>query len=268
MVGVERLRKAGAMVNALCVVGPHNVDQPGELLGFYRGEGFDHVQFIPCMDFQAMDPGKPPAYLITPEQYGRFLRDLFDAWHRDGRPTVSVRTFDNFLQSYVGVPNELCVHADSCDSGLIVEHNGDAYPCDFYADSPWRLGNVLEQPLREILYSPIRMAFIKQKHPLPAACRVCEWLAVCKSGCPRNRTTAPDGTPQPDYFCESYKTLFRHADAPFTRLRDRVRARQRYLHALPFRAPPGRNDPCPCGSGRKHKACCGDGALGQSYLFR
>lgn len=28
---------------------------------------------------------------------------------------------------------------------------------------------------------------------------------------------------------------------------------------VPFRAPklPGRNDPCPCGSGRKFKACCG-----------
>jgi SEC-C motif len=22
--------------------------------------------------------------------------------------------------------------------------------------------------------------------------------------------------------------------------------------------PPGRNDPCPCGSGRKYKKCCGD----------
>jgi len=264
MLGVERLRKAGVTVNALCVVGPHNISQPRELVRFYRGEGFSHVQFIPCMDFQAIEPGKPPAFLVTAEQYGDFLRELFDLWYHDGRPALSIRTFDNFLQSYVGVPNELCVHSESCDSGLIVEYNGDAYPCDFYADSPWRLGNLLQQPLREVLYSPIRAAFVRQKHPLPRACQECEYLGVCKSGCPRNR--ADDG---PDYFCESYKTLFRHADARFGHLRDRVRARQRYLEALPLlRRAPDRNDACPCGSGRKHKSCCGSGAESQSYVFQ
>ena len=72
-----------------------------------------------------------------------------------------------------------------------------------------------------------------------------------------------------DYFCGSYLALFRHADERFGRLRDRVRARQRYLDTLPMlRRPPERNDPCPCGSGKKHKACCGDGAMSQSYVFQ
>jgi uncharacterized protein len=247
------------------VLGPHNMGNPRDLIKFYRSEGFSHVQFIPCMDFQAMEPGKPPAFLISAEQYGEFLRELFDGWYQDGAPKISVRTFDNFLQSYVGVPNELCVHSDSCDSSIIVEHNGDVYPCDFYADSPWRLGNVMDQPLREVLYSPIRAAFIRQKQPLPTACQQCEWLSVCKSGCPRNRTD--DG---PDYFCESYKALFAHADARFVHLRDRVRARQRFLdstYGIPLNRI-SRNDACPCGSGRKHKSCCGGGAESQSYVFQ
>ena len=293
MAGVARLGRAGVAVNALCVVGPHNVERPGELMRFYRAEGFSHVQFIPCMDFQAMDPGRPPAYTITPAQYGAFLVGLFDAWYCDGRPMVSVRTFDNLLQSYVGVPNELCVHAERCDASLIVEHNGDVYPCDFYVDSPWRLGSVMETPLREIVASPARAAFVRHKRPLPRPCQECEWLAVCKSGCPRNRTPRPDGTASPDYFCESYRMLFRHADGRFRHLRERIACRQRYLEAvgrLQVAAPVtgtargegrcpaaqpvrrqvavGRNDPCPCGSGRKHKACCGSPAESQSYLFQ
>jgi uncharacterized protein len=265
MGGVGRLRAAGVQVNALCVLGPHNVGSARELLRFYRGEGFSHVQFIPCMDFQAMEPGKPPAFLISAEQYGAFLTELFDAWYQDGAPKISIRTFDNMLQSYVGVPNELCVHSESCDSGIVVEHNGDTYPCDFYADSPWRLGNLMHQPLREVLYSPIRAAFMRQKQPLPDECQSCQWLSVCKSGCPRNRVD--DG---PDYFCRSYKDLFAHADVRFGHLRERVRARQRLLdgaYGIPL-THIGRNDACPCGSGRKHKVCCGSAAESQSYVFQ
>jgi uncharacterized protein len=220
------------------------------------------------MDFQAMEPGKQPTYLVTAEEYGVFLRALFDAWYRDGRPSISIRTFDNLLQSYVGVPNELCVHSDSCDAGIVVEYNGDAYPCDFYCDSPWRLGNVMLQPLREVLYNPIRAAFVRQKNPLPADCQACEWLAVCKSGCTRNRSVDANGAPTPDYFCESYKTLFRHADVRFGVLRDRLKAHEKYQHAIRLMPPPGRNDQCPCGSGRKHKACCGSPAEQQSYVFQ
>lgn len=283
MAGASRLLRAGVAVNALCVAGPHNVGQPRELLRFYRSEGFTHVQFIPGMDFQAMEPGKPASFLVAPEEYGAFLCGLFDAWYEDGRPRVSVRTFDNLLQSYVGVPCELCVHSRRCDSGLIVEHNGDVYPCDFYTDAPFRLGNLMESPIREMVAHPARLAFIRHKEPLPAACGRCEWLSVCRSGCPRNRAALADGSVGPDYFCESYRALFRHADLRFKALADKILRRQRYHEAVgrqlavPGPRPPGirraapalgRNDPCPCGSGRKHKACCGNPADDQSYLFR
>lgn len=265
MRGVDVLRRHAVDFNVLCVLGPHNIGQPRELMAFYREQGFSHVQFIPCMDFQAMEPEKPPTFQITPAEYGAFLSAAFDEWHGDGRPTISVRTFDNFLQSYVGVPNDLCVHADSCDAGIVVEYNGDAYPCDFYVHPRWKLGNVLEQPLREVLYSPIRASFIRQKHPLPALCQECEWLAVCKSGCPRNR--ADDA---PDYFCESYKQLFSHADARLRNLTSRVHQRQRYAHKL--RLDPGqanrRNDFCPCGSGKKQRLCCGAPDAARSYVFQ
>jgi uncharacterized protein len=264
MRGIDVLRRHGVDFNVLCVLGPHNVSHPRELMAFYRAQGFSHVQFIPCMDFQAMEPEKPPTFQITPEQYGAFLAAAFDEWHGDGNPTISIRTFDNFLQSHVGVPNDLCVHGDSCDAGIVVEYNGDAYPCDFYVHPSFKLGNVVEQPLREVLYSPIRAAFVRQKQPLPAECQRCEWLKVCKSGCPRNR--ADDG---PDYFCASYKQLFSHADARLRGLAGRVQQRQRYVHKL--RLEPSlanrRNDFCPCGSGKKQRLCCNSPDVSRSYVF-
>jgi uncharacterized protein len=149
-------------------------------------------------------------------------------------------------------------------------YNGDAYPCDFYVHPRWKLGNVVAQPLRDVLYSPVRAAFVRQKHPLPSECQQCEWLSVCKSGCPRNRAEEVDGGHSPDYFCRSYKTLFAHADARLRALTTRVQARQRYVHRL--RLDPGlasrRNDFCPCGSGKKQRLCCAAPEAARSYVFQ
>jgi len=144
MRGIDVLRRHQVDFNILCVLGPHNVDKPRDLMRFYRAQGFSHVQFIPAMDFQAMEPRKPAAYLITPAEYGEFLADAFELWHGDGAPTMSVRIFDNFLQNTVGIPNDLCVHGDRCDAGIVVEYDGSAYPCDFYIHPDWKLGNVLD----------------------------------------------------------------------------------------------------------------------------
>jgi len=270
MRGIEALRRRGVEFNVLCVLTPANVGQARQLMSFFRSEGYSHVQFIPAMDFQAMQPGKPASYLITPEEYGEFLRAAFDEWYTDGGPRLSVSIFDNYLQSYLGLPNQVCIYGETCDSGITVEYNGDVYPCDFYVHPDWRLGNALEEPLADILSRPERAAFIAQKRPFPEACQSCRWLAICKGGCFRNRTPLPDGESGPDHFCQSYKALLRHADARFRRLRDAVLRRRRYLDALASlagAAAPGRNDPCPCGSGRKHKQCCGHPREGQSYIF-
>ncbi|MBI5284880.1 MAG: anaerobic sulfatase maturase [Chloroflexi bacterium] len=223
MSGIDAVRRAGVDLNILCVVGPHNVGRASELLAFYRQEGLTHLQFIPAMDFQAMEPERPPAYLITPEEYGEFLEVLFDEWYGTaGAPSVSIRIFNNFLQSFLGIANDLCVHGDRCDAGLVIEHNGDVYPCDFFIDPRWKLGNVLQQPLSAIASSADRRAFIGQKQPLPQECARCEYVAFCKGGCPRNRLQGMDNSELPDYFCASYKRFFAHASGRLRALQERM----------------------------------------------
>lgn len=272
MAGLDALRRAGVDCNILCVVGPHNVGRPRELMRFFRREQIGYVQFIPAMDFQATEPNARPRYLVSPEEYGRFLAELFEEWYEQGKPRISIRIFDNFLQSYVGVPNDACVHGEYCDGGLIVEYNGDVYPCDFYIAPAWKLGNIFEESLASMAASPACRAFVGRKQPLPAACQICEYRQQCKGGCPRNRLSLEDGSQSPDYFCASYKQLFRYADERLGAMGDRIARRLRYEEKLELvtadrKAAPGRNAPCLCGSGRKHKACCGDPALANSYVF-
>lgn len=269
MAGIEALQRRSVDLNILCVVGPHNVQRARDLMQFYRREGLAYVQFIPAMDFQSTEPQKPPAYLINPWQYGEFLRALFDDWYGDGFPSVSIRTYDNFVQSLLGVDNDLCVHSGACDSGLVIEYNGDVFPCDFYIHPEWRLGNVSSNGLTEMLESGARRSFVRRKEHLPSACGQCVWKKLCKGECPRNWLMSPGG-PGTSYFCQSYQMLFEHAGRRLKALAARL---ANYREYVAWRsAHPGvavhRNVPCPCASGKKFKDCCGARELADSYLFR
>jgi uncharacterized protein len=131
MRGIAHLRKYGADFNILTVIHPDNVGRAKELFRFYEQERFAFVQFIPCMSFQSQQVGQPGVYAITPQQYGDFLREAFDCWYRDGNPVMSVRFFDNMLSVYARREAEACIHRSSCSKTLILEQNGDAFPCDF-----------------------------------------------------------------------------------------------------------------------------------------
>jgi uncharacterized protein len=271
MAGLDALRKRGVDVNVLAVIGEHNAFEAEALWHFFAAEGLTHVQLLPAMAFHAREPCAPARYLVDAAAYGELLVALFDRWYGDGLPLVSIRTFDNLAMSYAGLEAELCVHKKRCDSGLVVAADGSAYPCDFYLHEAFRLGDLAIDPLAAVAESPARRRFADRKLPLPPECERCAWLPRCRGGCPRNR--AGEGAARPDLFCASYRLLLEHAGPRLEALAERMRRRAATLAHLDRlrdagRSLPERNDPCPCGSGRKLKRCCGEAALERSYVFR
>jgi preprotein translocase subunit SecA len=61
------------------------------------------------------------------------------------------------------------------------------------------------------------------------------------------------------HFCEAYRIFFAHADVRLKKITDDWRAKEeaRRRTMISGKKDIGRNDPCPCGSGRKYKKCCG-----------
>ena len=210
--GIEFLQEAGVEFNILTVVGPHNVEHGAELLEFYRRAGFAWIQFIPQMGFHSQQPGDPGAYAISPDAYGQFLCDTFDAWYGDGQPTMSIRYFDNVLQTYVGVAPDICTMQAKCPPHLIVDSNGDLYPCDFFFDEEWRLGNIRDLALADAFETAPYARFAAMKPDLPEKCQTCPWLKHCRGGCPRNRMELDGTTDHPDYFCAAFEQFFAYAD--------------------------------------------------------
>ena len=258
MEGLSRLRGHGVDVNILTVLHDGNVRRARDLLTFYAEEQFPYVQFIPAMDFRAQEPDKPPRYLITPEEYGAFMCEAFDIWYGDGNPTFSIRFFDNMLQSYLNREPDLCIHRSMCPTSLVLEQNGDAYPCDFYINDAHRLGNVGTDSFVDILRNHGRHRFLTLKPTLPEPCTSCEFLALCHGGCPRNRRWGRGETVDVDYFCGSYLQIYAYTGERMSRLATRIKQGWLEEYIREMHREPAAEAQCICGSGLSYGACCAE----------
>jgi uncharacterized protein len=214
MESVELLQKNGVDFNILCVLSQANVDRPKELYRFYRGLGLDHIQFIPLAEFDG--EGNPLPFTISPEQYGRFLCELFDVWWPDRRK-VRIRLFDNIAEALAGQKPGTCTMHETCDSYVVVEYNGDVYPCDFFVEGDWKLGNMTLDSWSEIARRQRRFSFASKKTIAHAECQICEFQSICHGGCPKFRH-GPNGRFEDlDYFCSAYKMIFAKSSGPLKR---------------------------------------------------
>jgi uncharacterized protein len=178
---------------------------------------------------------------------------------------VEVQTFEEAARTALGQEHALCIFRETCGDIPVIEHNGDFYSCDHFVDAEHCLGNIREHPLVELLESPEQRAFGRAKlDGLPGYCRACDVRDMCNGGCPKNRfLQTPDGEPGLNYLCAGYKR-FLTSCKPFIAALGALRpgsAPERVAPSAPtaadrLRARTGRNDPCPCGSGRKYKSCC------------
>jgi len=262
--GLECLRKHAVEFNVLVTLNARNAPHAGDIYRYFVNRGVRWLQFIPILETDAA--GRPREFSCTSEQFGRFMLDVFDLWRRRDVGVVSERLIDSVLHTIVHGEAALCCNARRCANSHVLEFNGDLYACDHFVFPQWRIGNIMDTPLADLVRSPRLEAFAALKTDLPAACRDCEYLAYCNGGCPKHHLPAA-ATGDPDrvnHFCEGYKMFFREALPELKRIAESLKRREAPAPASnPARAgagpagAPRRNDPCPCGSGRKYKHCCG-----------
>jgi uncharacterized protein len=288
MRGLELLKKHRVEFNTLTVVNRANSQRPLEVYRFLKQIGSGFIQFIPLVERQpqtrltvlGMDFAEPPVpgeserlpvtgWSVEAKTYGEFLVKIFDEWVRHDVGRVFVQLFDVALGNWMGMGSGLCVFAEKCGAAMAMEHNGDLYACDHYVYPRYRLGNILNQSLGEMVKSPQQEKFGSDKFDtLPNYCRRCEVRFACNGECPKHRfVLTPDGEEGLNYLCPAYKRFFNHIDPHMKIMADLLRAHQPAAMIMNFlrqreqkRTSPGsagRNDPCPCGSGRKFKKCCG-----------
>jgi uncharacterized protein len=276
--GLSFLQKHGVDTNILCTVHAANANHPVEVYRFFRDElDADFVQFIAIVERDNttgyQEGNRVTDRSVKPKQYGRFLSGVFDEWVRRDVGSVFVQIFDVSLAAWVGAPPSVCVFAPTCGNALALEHTGDLYSCDHFVEPACLLGNIVDRPMVELVSSEQQLEFGRDKlDSLPRYCRECQVRFVCHGGCPKNRfTKTPGGESGLNYLCPGYKSFFTHIDRPMRIMADLLRknrAPSEVMQLLPLQEArlqtayetASRNDPCPCGSGRKFKQCHGRGS--------
>lgn len=227
--GVEILQKHKVEFNILCVLSRANVEKPRELYRFFKSLGVDNVQYIPLAEFYP--DGTPMPFTITPAQYGRFLCEIFELWWPDRRK-FRIRFFDNVAEALAGMKPGSCTMHETCDSYVVVEYNGDVYPCDFFVESGWRLGNILVDSWSEIARRKRRYEFAAKKTIPHAECLKCQWQSICHQGCPKFRHGPHRRFEDLDYFCEAYKMIYARCTEPLRREVEKLLGRAEPAAAL------------------------------------
>lgn len=207
---LKRLQSAGIEVNALCVITAQAAGNAQKIYRTLKQLGLRYQQYILCLDPLAQKRGSMP-FSLSAQSYGQFLKDAFDLWYEDWKRKdyVSIRTFEDFVFNAMGAPCSNCASSGKCGQYLLVEADGSAYPCDFFALDAWKLGNIFESSMEELLHCGKAQAFAAQRIPRPAECSVCPYEVLCRSGCYRDWETM-DGVPH-NYYCRSFKMFFEYA---------------------------------------------------------
>jgi uncharacterized protein len=305
MRGLRLLQKHGVEYNILTTVNRINADYPLEVYRFLRDEvGTDWIQFIPVVEravpslrSERSDEQGQTLYQggtrvsersVQPEQFGRFLTTIFDEWVRHNVGQVYVQTFEAAARNWLGLASSgMCVFDPTCGAGLALEHNGDLYACDHYVEPDYKLGNIQERDISQLIATGRQFKFGQDKlNALPRKCLNCEVRPACHGECPKNRfceaprspqggagltaegDASPGGEGGLNYLCAGWYEFFTHIDQPLRIIASLLRAGRpaaEVMQILAYQeaalqaqvAKASRNAPCPCGSGRKTKFCHG-----------
>jgi len=283
MLGVELLQKHKVEFNTLSVVNRKTGDHPLEVYRFLKEIGSTFMQFIPIVERTTEEPGEDKQKLVhhtfkgkarvtdwsvRPLQYGQFMANMFDEWVRKDVGRFYVQLFDVTLANWVHAMPGLCVFSETCGTAAVMEHNGDVYCCDHFVYRDYFLGNIRDKSLGELMAMPKQSIFGQDKKgALPPYCKSCEVRFACHGECPKHRfETTPQGDPGLSYLCEGYKHFFHHVKPTMDYMARELKAKRAPANVMqwiknkeranePPRLSIGRNEPCPCGSGKKFKHC-------------
>ena len=229
MQGIKLLKKHGVEWNAMAVVNAYNVNHPLEFYRFFKENGCQFLQFTPIVERQTRhEDGRTLASLadkneiplseasVTPEQWGYFLCAIFDEWVRKDVGKIFVEIFDCTLANWMGVSPGICAYSKECGHAGVMEHNGDVYSCDHFVFPEYKLGNIRDHSLIDMLYGKQQQEFSRLKHSsLPRQCKECDMEFACHGECPKNRFMKDKyGDSGLNYLCLGYYHYYQHV-APY-----------------------------------------------------
>ena len=253
--GIENLKKFKVEFNILTLINNETVKKAGEIYNYLKKSGFYFHQYIPCVEIG--ENNKPLPYSISGREWGDFLCELFDAWVKEDTRKISIRLFDSIIEYMVYGRYNVCHMGHNCCQYFVVDYDGNVYPCDFFVREDLVLGNITTGDWDEFLTSPKYLEFGKQKAIWNKKCDTCPFVQLCNGDCPKFRLGSPSTPRSLSTLCQGWKKFYTHSFPIFKLIAEELRKEFNVKNPVPIQKIKfGRNEPCPCGSGKKYKYCC------------
>ncbi|WP_240516470.1 SPASM domain-containing protein [Brachyspira sp. G79] len=149
-----------------------------------------YTQFIPCLSEINSYSNE---YSIKPKEFANFYKEIFSLWKEDffNNNYYSIQFFDNIIPLLGGGYTPMtCGINGICTNQMIIESNGDVFPCDFYCVDNYKLGNIADEDFDNIYYNQKAKDFINEKTDIInnddyKLCRLCRYFKICRLGCKR-----------------------------------------------------------------------------------
>ena len=231
MRGVELLHRYAVDFNTLTTISKAGEGRGLEVYLFLKNIGSRYMQFMPVLEYVNTtnkniaspddDNSSLAEWSVNPMEYGRFMCDIFDYWVKNDVGSYFVNLFDSTLANYCGMNPGTCVYSETCGANAVMEHNGDIYPCDHFVYPKYKLGNVKDLSLHEIMASEKSRRFgIDKRNMLPIQCIRCRYYFACHGECPKHRFTKTEQNEvRMNSLCEGLYHFFSHVNPYMQRMK-------------------------------------------------
>lgn len=172
--------------NVLCTLTNDIARYPKKVWNQIISLDIKYVQFTPCLG--ELNSDVKSKYAITPNRFASFYIEIFQLWLKDFQENKyrSIKLFDDIVNMLGFGMITACGLNGKCSPHIIVEADGSVYPCDFYCLDEYKIGNITEKTINELLEDSINSA-CKTTEKLPEMCHKCNYFRICGGNCKRMR---------------------------------------------------------------------------------
>jgi len=223
--GLEHLQGAGLgdRINFSTTVMNQNLDDLIKIISLAQRLGVPLVRFLPLRrkgsaqsTWQAVGSG------LTTKDYARF----YDDTHRlHATPGTEVEISCGLSGFLLKMPEGFEKDDIWCPVGsrVVIDVNGDAYPCVLMMEDEFRLGNAFHDSLEKIIQSDVMAGMclaLSERRNKIKKCAVCTWRNLCQAGCMGQALDNKGTIWDTDDFCEYRKREYKEAFDKILRIED------------------------------------------------
>lgn len=212
--GINKLKNYKIDFNILLIITKQSAKYIDKIYQFCKDNDFKIIQFVPCMMDFDYDKNSDDEiinielkhYLDTNNFYV-FLDKIFEIWYKDVKngTFIEIKNFMDYILILNG-SSSINRSLDEFDNiNMVIDSNGDIYPCDFYYIDLHKLANVKDINFNKLISSHNAKIFFERYLYITDVCKKCKYFKLCGEGYKHNVNFFVHSVPSFNYQCKAIK---------------------------------------------------------------